>query len=128
MRITWEDILETTAAVPQARVESWRDIDRLDVRPEKGIVKVQCRNRHELQLDLATGTVLSSTVRRSDFIESLHDGSYFGEYAKLAVFLPSALILLGLWASGMWLWYVPIATKARKRRQGRFSPPDKSLA
>ncbi len=119
--LTWEEILDVARSDPAAGVATWEDIDRMDVRPDIGIVKVQPRNRHELQIDLATGEVLSSTYRRSDFIEQLHDGSFFGEYVKLGIFLPNGVVLLGLWMTGAWLWYLPYKARAAKRR--RLSVP-----
>lgn len=113
---SWEGLLAVATSVPEAGVQSWGDIDRIDIRPGKGLAKVQCANRWELQIDLASGELLSSTYRRSDFIESLHDGSFFSDGAKLWVFLPNGLVLFGLWVSGVWLWYIPFAAK-RKRRQ-----------
>ncbi len=128
LTITWDDILAAAANHPDAGVTTWQDIDRLDVRPDNGIVKVQCRNRHELQIDLATAQVLASNYRRSDLIESLHDGSFFGEVTKLGIFLPSALVLLTLWFTGMWLWYLPFGVKAKKRKRLLLTTPsDKSL-
>ncbi|NRA75726.1 MAG: PepSY domain-containing protein, partial [Planctomycetes bacterium] len=35
--LDFERILELTRAVPEAQVESWDDIDRLDVRPTSGV-------------------------------------------------------------------------------------------
>ena len=71
--ISWDNVLDAAKATPAAEVESWKDIDRLDVRPSKGVIKIRCKNRWELQLDSSSGNVLSSAYRRSDFIESLHD-------------------------------------------------------
>ena len=110
-------ILTAARSDPSAAVQSWGDIDRLDVQPGKGIVKVQCKNRWELQLDLQTAEILSSKYRRSDFIESLHDGSFFHELAKLYVFLPNGLILLGLWLTGAYLWWMPFGARRRKQRR-----------
>lgn len=117
LRLSFQEILEVAAATPAAQVASWDDVDRLDVRPGKGIVKIRCNSGHELQIDLRDGKVLSSEYRRSDFIESLHDGSFFGEFAKLGIFLPSAIILLLLWLTGAWLWYLPFRSRARKKRR-----------
>jgi len=114
--VPFDRILETARAVPQAEVATWDDIARLDVRPDRGIVKVQCRNHWELQIDTATGGVLSSTHRRSDLIESIHDGSFFHPAAKHWLFFPCALLLLGLWLTGIYLWILPI----RARRAGRI--------
>lgn len=105
--VGFDRILAAAAAHPQAGIQSWADIDRVDVRPGKGILKVIGNSRWELQLDIATGEVLQVAYRRSDLIESLHDGSFFTDAAKLWIFLPVALIVLGLWITGMYLWILP---------------------
>lgn len=115
-RVQWSKILETTMSNENANVQSWDDVDRLDVRPGKGIIKVRCKSRWELQLDSVTGEEIASAYRRSDFIESLHDGSFFSDAAKLWVFLPNGLALLGLWGTGMYLWWLPIGIKRRKKK------------
>ena len=114
--LTLEEILQRVRAVPHAKIASWEDIDRIDVRPAKGMLKVVGFSRWELQLDLATGEVLQVAYRRSDLIESLHDGSFFSQFAKLAVFLPTAFIVLSLWITGIYLWLLPFrARRARSR-------------
>ncbi|MEZ6095373.1 MAG: PepSY-associated TM helix domain-containing protein [Pirellulaceae bacterium] len=117
--IDWGEVLNVAKSVPEANVTDWEDIDRLDVRPGKGIIKVQCMNRWELQIDLSNATLLSSTYRRSDFIEGLHDGSIFGEWSKLGLFLSNGIMLLFLLVSGLYLWYLPIQSNARKRLRQR---------
>ncbi len=117
--VGFEKILQAARAVPEARVATWNDIDRLDIRPGKGIVKVQSKAGWEIQLDARTGEMLQAAVRRSDLIESLHDGSWFFSDAKLWVFLPAALILLGLWATGIYLWVLPYWVRWRRRRRRR---------
>lgn len=116
--ITFDQILTALRGVPEAEVESWEDVDRLDVRPGKGMLKVRCNNDWEVQIDTATGEVLQVAYRRSDLIESIHDGSFFHANAKLWVFLPSGLVLLALWFTGVYLWVLPIWAKrsGRKRR------------
>ena len=71
-------------------------------------MKIRGVNRWEVQLDATTGAVLSSTYRRSDLIESIHDGSWFHDRVKLWIFLPSGVVLLALWVTGMYLWILPI--------------------
>lgn len=119
--VAWADILETTIANENSDVQSWDDVDRLDVRPGKGIIKVRCKNRWELQIDAATGKEVSAAYRRSDFIESLHDGSYFSDVAKLWIFLPNGLVLLALWVTGGYLWYLPILVKRKKKARAQSS-------
>ena len=120
--ITMNDILEAAKTAPEASVHSWDDIERIDARMRDGIVKVQCRNRYEVQVDFQTGAVVQVAYRRSDLIESLHDGSWFGDSAKLYVFLPVAVIVLGLWATGMYLFILPYSVKWRRRSTARSQP------
>lgn len=115
--LSFEQILQACQGVPQAAVRSWEDIVRLDVQPKKGIVKVQCKNQWELQIDLGNQSVLSSAFRRSDLIESLHDGSFFTDWVKLGVFLPAGLLLLSLWFTGAWLWWLPFQARLNKKKK-----------
>ncbi len=105
--ITFEQILAAVSSVPAVEVAGWGDIARLDMRLDDGVVKVQCGNGWEVQVCATTGQVLKHAVRRSDLIESIHDGSFFHPAAKLGVFLPSALVVLSLWVTGAWLWLMP---------------------
>ena len=113
---SWDALLQTVRHVPEAEVNDWSDIDRMDVRPSRGIVKVRCANRWEVQIDLRTGEILSSTLRRSDLIESLHDGSFFSHAAQQWIFLPNGIVLLVLWLTGLWLWYLPLSSRSRRSR------------
>ena len=113
--VDWDTILAGAASVEEAGIRTWDDVDRLDVRPAKGMLKVRGKNRWEVQLDAATGEVLQASYRRSDLIESIHDGSFFSQRAKLWVFLPAAVVLLGLWISGVYLWLLPHLVRRRRR-------------
>ncbi len=119
--ITLDRILDAARSAPDAQIETWDDINRLDVRPSKGLVKVRAQNDWEVQIDLGTGEVLQTAYRRSDLIESLHDGSFFGDWVKLWVFLPAGLILLGLLVTGMYLWWLPIGAKRKGRKKRAVS-------
>ncbi len=114
--LSWEAILAAAQAVPQAQVQRWEDIERVDVRPAKGILKVITASRWELQLALADARVLQVAYRRSDLIEQLHDGSFFGEAAKLWVFLPAGLVVFGLWLTGLYLFALPILVQRKRAR------------
>ena len=101
-------------------VAGWDDVNRLDVRPGRGTVKAWLMNGYEVQVDLGTGRVLQTAYRRSDIIETIHDGSFFaGDWTKLGLFLPGGLAMLLLWISGLWMWWVPFIAKRRRRTAGR---------
>lgn len=116
--IGWDGLLDAARGVPEAGISGWDDVDRIDVRPGRGIAKVRSNASWEVQIDTVTGAVLASEYRRSDLIESLHDGSFFGEWVKLGVFLPSGLIVFGLLGTGVVLWWMPHGARLRKKRRG----------
>lgn len=116
--VSFDAILAAARTEKEAGITSWDDVDRLDVRPGKGVVKIRGKNRWEIQVDTATGKVLQTAYRRSDLIESIHDGTFFHDAAKLWVFLPSGLLLFGLWLSGVYLWLLPWWGR-RARKAGR---------
>jgi len=97
-------------------------IDRMDIRPSKGVVKILFENHFtELQIDLTTGKVLSVSNRSSDFIEKMHDGSIIDYYVdtpndEVKLFYTSSvsigLILLSF--TGFWLWYNPKRIRKQK--------------
>ncbi|MBU3021244.1 PepSY domain-containing protein [Aestuariibacter sp. A3R04] len=113
-RLAFSEILEVAQGIPQLEVQTWADIDRLDIRPGKGIVKIQAKNHWEVQIDAANKTVLHVAFRRSDIIESLHDGSWFADAAKLWVFLPAGIILFFIWCTGGILLYTTLKSKLKK--------------
>ncbi len=113
--LSFPAILEVARLVPEAGINEWSDVDRIDMQPNRGLAKITSSNRWELQIDLKTGDVLSSSYRRSDLIESLHDGSWFHDSAKLWIFLPSGAIVLGLWMTGLYLFFLPILVRWRRK-------------
>ena len=119
-RITTDSVLGSVRAVPAHEVDGWDDVNRIDFRPGRGVAKVWLQNGVEVQVDLGTGAVLQSAYRRSDLIESIHDGSFFGgDLVKLGVFLPTGIILFFMWGSGIWLFLVPILAKRRRAAAAR---------
>lgn len=119
--ISLDQILDSVRAVPELNAKTWDDVNRMDVRPGKGMVKVWLQNGYEVQVDLATAEVLQVAYRRSELIESIHDGSFFGgDWVKMGIFLPAGMTLLLLWLGGMWMWWVPFWAK-RKRAKHRHA-------
>ncbi len=114
--ISFERVLEIARSVPEAGIRDWSDIDRVDLRPSRGVVKVTSQTRWELQIDMHTGALLQSAYRRSDLIESIHDGSFFHPWAKLGLFLPIGVSLLLMAVTGMYLFWLPLSVRARRRR------------
>ncbi|HEY0659144.1 MAG TPA: PepSY-associated TM helix domain-containing protein [Pyrinomonadaceae bacterium] len=113
--VSLPQILEISRGIPEAEIESWDDINRLDVRPARGMLKVWAKNNWEIQIDTETGAILQTAYRRSDIIESIHDGSFFHDNVKMLIFLPSGIALLLLWLTGMYLFVLPIWIRRRRK-------------
>jgi hypothetical protein len=121
--VGFSQILSAAISVPQSGIRSWDDIARLDIRPDKGLVKVHATNHWEIQLDHRSGEILQVAYRRSDIIESLHDGSFFHDSVKLWVFLPSAMVLLILWLTGIYLFVKPYLIKWHRKPERASNNP-----
>jgi hypothetical protein len=83
-------------------------VDRLDVRPRNGIMKVRFRDDvvTEVTIDVNTGRVLHTGLRNDVFLEKLHSGEIFGAgWVLLSDF--AAVVLIVLIVTGYWLWLFP---------------------
>lgn len=83
-------------------------VDRMDVRPSDGLVKIRFDDREvtEVTLDLALGRVLHVGERNDVFLEKLHSGEIFGEHGILMSDAAAALLTM-LLISGYWIWLYP---------------------
>ena len=111
-----DELFAVAKKTPELGLTDWRDLSRVDIKPGKGVVKFVSVNNWEAQIDTATGEVLQVAFRRSDIIESLHDGSFFADWVKLYIFFPSGIILMTLWGTGIYLFFLPHLKKMQKRR------------
>ena len=114
---TFDELFEKARNVPELAIEDWRDLDRVDVKPGKGVIKFIATNNWEAQIDTETGALLQVAYRRSDTIERLHDGSFFADWVKRFVFLPTGVVLLLLWGTGVYLFFLPHVKRELRRRK-----------
>jgi uncharacterized iron-regulated membrane protein len=91
-----------------------RLIDRMDVRPRDGYVKVRLRNAAstEATVDIKDGRVLHVGPRGDVFLEKLHSGEIFGSRGVLLSDIGAVVLVVTL-VTGIWLWLAP-----RLRRAG----------
>jgi len=71
---------------------------RVYIYPDKGITTIRAKNRQEFQIDSTTGEVLQVAVRRTDWLEDVHEGKWKG--LNLWLFLPVHILSLILWLTG----------------------------
>jgi uncharacterized iron-regulated membrane protein len=117
LTVTFDQMLEAVKANAEMGVSSWDDVDRIDVRPGKGMAKVRNNHFWEAQVDLRTGEVMSVDFRRSDFIETIHDGSFFGEAVHGWLMPAYTICLLYLAVSGLIMWIEPMLRKRRRKKR-----------
>lgn len=125
--LSFENVLHIAQSIPELEVNNWQQIQRLDVRPDKGLIKILADNSWEAQIDAQNGSVLQVAYRRSDIIEAIHDGSWFADAAKLWLFLPAGIILFLMWCTGAVLLYTTLKSKFKKksiRTQRHSSGPE----
>lgn len=107
--------------LPQAQDLS--QIDRIELRPAKGIYKVRLEPRNawrsplELQFDARSGALLNQGVRGDQLWMDLHSFAVFGELTKLIIMSLAGLSLLWLSLSGLYLFFFPRWFRAKKRRK-----------
>lgn len=98
------------------------ELDRIDARPDKGMMKfLFVEGYHEIQLDATTGEVLNIDRRISDLIEEIHDGSIVDKWLNIesGIFKVFYNTLMGLSlflfvVTGVWLWVGPKVMKRMK--------------
>ena len=116
--ITVQEVLAAVFAQNHPDFQDLDDIDRIDFRPRHRVHKVHSEHHHaEMQIDAITGDMLSIGTRRSDFLENVHDGSFYGAWVHTWIMPAAAASLLCMTGSGFWLWIEP-KLRRRRRRKG----------
>ena len=112
-----QDLVAAAATVPGHQHVTWKDVERIDVRPSDGVAKVILHSRTEVQVDLASGKALQVGYRTSDWLETIHDFSWIGPWAKYLFSFGSGLAILAMAATGLYLFALPMLVRRRKRRK-----------
>jgi len=120
------DAVAAVATVPGHEGTRWQDVERIDVRPGDGIAKVILHSRAEVQVDLATGKPVQVGYRTSDWLETIHDFSFIGGWAKYVFSFGTGIAVLAMAASGAYLFLLPSLVKRRKRKSAAAKVPPPS--
>ncbi|MGH7468847.1 MAG: PepSY-associated TM helix domain-containing protein [Longimicrobiales bacterium] len=117
--------LAALTAAPQTARANWKVgdpvdiglIDRMDVRPKDGFVKVRLTDKAsmEMTVDINTGQVIHTGRRGDVFLEKLHSGEAFGgrQFVILSDIAAVALVLTLI--TGYWLWLVPKLSRGTRQ-------------
>ncbi|WP_374074893.1 PepSY domain-containing protein [Bdellovibrio bacteriovorus] len=118
LKISFDEILTAAQSVPELQVKTWKDVGRIDIRPESGAITVRAKNSNfEAAIDGATGKVLGVGERMSSLLVSLHEGTYFGlgNIGRFSITFPMTLGVLFLIISGVVIFFQPLLLKRRKK-------------
>lgn len=115
-------------AAPQEARGEWQPgdsvdiglIDRMDVRPRNGFVKVRLRDKAstEATVDINTGRVIHIGKRGDVFLEKLHSGEIFGGQPYVLLSDVAAIALMITLITGYWLWLAPKFSRDRVDPEG----------
>lgn len=115
-----DDVLQAAFALNIPELRSTKDVDRVDYRPKSNIFKVISKEGyHEVQVDGKTAKVLSVSRRNDQWIEDMHDLSFFGDALRSYGLPAIAIGLFGLAGSGLAMFLTPVLRRRRYRRQSR---------
>lgn len=114
-------------AAPPAAKGEWKEgdvvdlglIDRMDVRPRNGFVKVRLRDKAsmEMTVDIITGRVIHVGRRGDVFLEKLHSGEIFGGLPFVIISDIAAIALVLTLITGYWLWLVPKLSRGTREER-----------
>ena len=68
-------------------------------------------------MDTQTPEILSVSQRRSDVIESIHDGSFLADWVKSWIFLLTGIGPFMLWITDIYLFTAAEVKESRVRRR-----------
>ncbi|MCZ6835561.1 MAG: PepSY-associated TM helix domain-containing protein, partial [Planctomycetota bacterium] len=105
--ITNQELFSIVFALDHPELQSLDDVNRVDFRPNKRVFKVRSNSYYEIQVDAVTGEILGQNYRRSDLIETIHDGTFIAQWFHDWVMPVVSGGLLFLTGSGLWLWLEP---------------------
>lgn len=100
--------LRAAVTVAGAEPAPLAHVNRMDVRPKDGYVKVRLRDAAvtEVTVDLTDGRVLHVGPRSDTFLEKVHSGEVFGDGWVLLSDAAAVVLVITL-ATGYWLWMSP---------------------
>ncbi len=114
------EVYKAIFALNLPEFQSEEDIDRIDFRPGKRVHKVRSVHGNlEVQVDAISTAILGDVnIRRSDWLETIHDGNFFGEFVHdyIMVIVAVATVVLALSGYMIWLWPKILKRRARKKR------------
>lgn len=123
-RISADEAMAAAFSVGESTLKDPSDVDRVDYRPKRNVYKVVSKEGYtEVQVDGNSGKVLQVATRTDQFIEDLHDLSFFNDTMKDFV-LPVVAVGLGaLSLTGVYIYANPVLRRRKFEAEKRQSTP-----
>jgi uncharacterized iron-regulated membrane protein len=116
--VSVERVVEAAVAVGLPELKSFKDIDRIDYRPNKNLFKVLSKEGyHEVQVDGKSGMVIGTAKRNDQLIEDIHDLTFFSDLLRKYGLPVVALGLAGMSITGIWIYVVPVLRRRKFKAQ-----------
>ncbi len=119
--------LEVVFGLGIAELAEAGHVDRLELHLSKNVYKVTSKEGyHEVQVDVASGKILSVGTRNDQLLEDIHDLSYFNPAFRIWVLPVIATLLFALGTTGLYIYFNPIVRRIqfnRSKRHGQAPPP-----
>jgi len=124
-RVSVDEAMEAAFAVGDENLKEPSDVDRVDYRPRRNVFKVVAKNGYtEVQVDGNTGKVLQIAKRTDQFVEDLHDLSFFNDGIKDFVLPVVGVGLAALSLTGIFIYANPVLRRRRfEADKKRATPP-----
>lgn len=118
LTLSLDEIVAKAAAVPGSGIHSISDISRMDLRINKGEIRIRPSDGGmQILMNAHTGEVLSTEKPMTSLLVELHEGAFFGEWIQFGLFFPSFLGVLFLLVSGIILFLIPYQVRRKRKLQ-----------
>jgi uncharacterized iron-regulated membrane protein len=116
--------LEVVFGLGIAELAEAGHVDRLELHLSKNVYKVTSKEGyHEVQVDVASGRILSVGTRKDQLLEDIHDLSYFNPAFRIWVLPVVATLLFALGTTGLYIYFNPIVRRIQFNRSKRHAQP-----
>lgn len=99
-------------------LKSVDDVDRFELHAGKNVYKIHSKEGyHEVQVDAGTAKVLSVGKRNDQFMEDVHDLSFFHPTLRETLLPVVAVCLTLLGFSGLVIYFIPVIRRAKHKKK-----------
>ena len=80
------------------------DVDQIIFRPSKGNLAIRLKDGMEIQMHPQTGEILKKSIRRTNLLIEIHQGSWLGPWGQYLIYFVTGIGLCFLIISGLLIY------------------------